>query len=58
MDWKLEKNPSFVLHTFHLICLAQEVLTHPAHEEIAMFCLHTFSLMYLALEVFFLPPRF
>ena len=49
MDFNIENIPSFVLHTFCLIYLAQH--SPPLYLNIFFsFVLHTYHLMYLALD--------
>ena len=58
MDLKFEIIPSFVLHTFLLIYLAQDTSTlfmDLKFEHIPSFVLHTFHLIYLAQDTYAFP---
>ena len=65
MDLKFEIIPSFVLHTFLLIWLAQDTSTFFVDlkfENIPSFVLHTFLLIYLSQDSntfsMFCPPHY
>ena len=65
MDLKFENIRSFVLHTFHFICISNDTYTFFMDflfENIPSFVLYTFHLMYLAQGSsklsMFCPPRY